>query len=64
MAIFLRVHKCLKGHPLWIRPRDNYQYFCEICGDIDIQELRKIIYRKIKRLRPTWLTRKIRATGD
>ena len=62
--IFLRVHKCLKGHPLWIR--NGVEYFCKVCGDIDILELRLIIYRKIKRLRPNWLTRKLipTATGE
>ncbi len=55
MAIFLRVNKCVKGHPLWIR--NGLYYFCKICGEIDIVELRKHIYRKIKRLRLGWLNR-------
>ena len=62
--IFLRVNKCLKGHPLWIR--NGRDYFCKVCGDIDILGLRLIIYKKIKRLRPNWLTRKLSptATGE
>lgn len=56
MAIFLKVNKCLKGHPLWIT--NGMDYFCKVCGDIDIFKLRLTIYNKIKSLRPGWLTRK------
>ena len=49
MAIYLRVNKCYKGHPLWIR--NGIHYFCKICGDIDIMKLREHIYRVIKRKR-------------
>ena len=50
MAIFRKVTKCLKGHPLRIWSGDDYQYFCKICGNIDIHELRWQIDIKIHRL--------------
>lgn len=49
MAISLKVTKCIKGHPLWIR--NGIDYFCNKCGEIDIVELRWQIYRKIQKLR-------------
>ena len=48
MAIYRRVTKCLQGHPLWVR--NGREYFCKLCGEIDIVELMWAVDRKIRRL--------------
>lgn len=48
MAIHRRITKCIKQHPLWVR--NGKDYFCKICGDIDIIELMRQIDRKIRLL--------------
>lgn len=49
MAIYLKVMKCSKGHPLFIT--NGIDYFCKICGVIEITDLRRETYRKIKDLK-------------
>lgn len=48
MPIFRMVTKCIKRHPLWVR--NGKDYFCKICGDVDINELRAKVDRKIRSL--------------